>query len=61
MAQGKKDEAMALKEQVTSQAAELDELSKRQEELSEKVTKIMMVIPNIIDPLFLLVRMTQKM
>ena len=50
MAQGKKDEAMALKEQVTSQAAELDELSKRQEELSEKVTKIMMVIPNIIDP-----------
>ncbi|MBQ0135496.1 MAG: serine--tRNA ligase [Oscillospiraceae bacterium] len=50
MAQGKKDEAMALKEQVTSQAAELDELSKRQEELSEKVTKIMMAIPNIIDP-----------
>lgn len=50
MAQGKKDEAMALKEQVTSQAAELEELSKRQDELSEKVTKIMMVIPNIIDP-----------
>ncbi len=50
MAQGKKDEAMALKENVTSQAAELDELSKRQDELTEKVTKIMMLIPNIIDP-----------
>ncbi len=50
MAQGKKDEAMALKEQVTSQAAELEELSKRQDELSEQVTKIMMTIPNIIDP-----------
>ena len=50
MAQGKKDEAMALKEKVTSQAAELDELSKRQDELTEKVTKIMMLIPNIIDP-----------
>lgn len=50
MAQGKKDEAMALKEKVTSQAEELDELSKRQDELTEKVTKIMMLIPNIIDP-----------
>ena len=50
MAQGKKDESMALKEKVTSQADELEALSKRQEELSEQVTKIMMVIPNIIDP-----------
>ncbi len=50
MAQGKKDEAMALKEKVTSQAAELDELSKRQDELTEKVTRIMMLIPNMIDP-----------
>lgn len=50
MAQGKKDEAMALKEKVTSQAEELDELSKRQDELTEKVTRIMMLIPNIIDP-----------
>ena len=50
MGQGKKDEAMALKEKVTSQAEELEELSKRQDELTEKVTKIMMLIPNIIDP-----------
>ena len=50
MAQGKREEGMALKEQVTAQAAELEELSKRQDELTEKVTEIMMRIPNIIDP-----------
>ena len=49
MSQGKREEGMALKEQVTAQAKELDELSKKQDELSEKVTKIMMSIPNIID------------
>ncbi len=49
MAQGKREEGMALKEQVTAQAQELDELSKRQDELSERVTKLMMSIPNIID------------
>lgn len=50
MAQGKKEEGMALREQVKAQAEELEELSKKESELSEKVTKIMMVIPNIIDP-----------
>ena len=50
MAQGKKEEGMALREQVKAQADELEELSKKEGELSEKVTKIMMVIPNIIDP-----------
>ncbi|MBQ6753146.1 MAG: serine--tRNA ligase [Clostridia bacterium] len=50
MAQGKKEEGMALKEQVTAQASELEELSKKQDELTEKVTEIMMRIPNIIDP-----------
>ena len=50
MAQGKKEEGMALREKVKSQADELDELSKRETELNEKVTKIMMTIPNIIDP-----------
>jgi len=50
MGQGKKDEAMALREQVNAQAAELDELSKKQTELTDKVTQIMMIIPNIIDP-----------
>ena len=50
MAQGKKEEGMALREKVKAQADELDELSKRETELNEKVTKIMMTIPNIIDP-----------
>lgn len=49
MAQGKKDEAMQIKEQVTAQAQELDELAKRETELNEEVTKRMMMIPNIID------------
>ena len=50
MAQGKKEEGMALREQVKAQADELDELSKKETELTEKVTKIMMIIPNMIDP-----------
>ena len=49
MAQGKKEECMALKEQVTAQAKELDELAKKESELGERVTKLMMSIPNIID------------
>ncbi len=49
MAQGKREEGMALKEQVTAQAQELDELSRKQDELNERVTKLMMSIPNIID------------
>ncbi len=50
MAQGKKDEAEALKEQVNKDAARLEELEVLEKELGEKVKKIMMVIPNIIDP-----------
>ena len=49
MAQGKREEGMALKEQVTAQAKELDELTKKQDELGKRVTEIMMSIPNIID------------
>lgn len=49
MAQGKKEEGMALREQVKAQAQELEELSVKETELNEKVTQIMMVIPNIID------------
>ena len=49
MAQGKKEEGMALREQVKAQAEELDALSKKETELTEKVTKIMMIIPNMID------------
>lgn len=50
MGQGKKEEAMALKEQVQKDAVRLAELETIEKELSEKVTKIMMAIPNIIDP-----------
>ena len=49
MAQGKKEEGMALREQVKAQADELELLSKKETELTAEVTKIMMTIPNIID------------
>ena len=49
MAQGKKEEGMALKEQVTAQAKELEELAARETELNNEVTQRMMMIPNIID------------
>ena len=50
MGQGKKDEAEAVKAQVNANAARLAELEEQEKELQEKVTKIMMTIPNIIDP-----------
>ena len=50
MGQGKKDEAQEIKEKVNAQSARLAELEKLESELDEKITKIMMVIPNIIDP-----------
>lgn len=50
MGQGKKDEAEEVKKQVNAQAQKLEELAEQEKELSEKVTKIMMTIPNIIDP-----------
>ncbi len=50
MAQGKKEEAEAVKAQVAADSKKLEELSLLEKELEEKVTKIMMVIPNIIDP-----------
>lgn len=50
MAQGKKEEGMALKEEITRQAEQLAELEKKEEDLSAKVTEIMMVIPQMIDP-----------
>ena len=50
MAQGKKEERMALRQKVADQAKELEELTKEANELNEQVTKIMMTIPNIIDP-----------
>jgi len=50
MAQGKKEEAEEMKRKVTESSEKLAELEKEEIELEEKVTKIMMVIPNIIDP-----------
>ena len=50
MAQGKRDEAEEVKAQVSANAARLAELEKLEEKLGEKIKKIMMVIPNIIDP-----------
>ena len=50
MGQGKKEEAEEVKKQVNAQAARLEALAEKEKELNEKVTKIMMVIPNIIDP-----------
>ena len=50
MAQGKKEEAETVKKQVAADAKKLEELSVKEKELDEKVTKIMMIIPNIIDP-----------
>ncbi|MCI8889154.1 MAG: serine--tRNA ligase [Hungatella sp.] len=50
MGQGKKDEAEAVKAQVTANAARLGELEAQEAELEERILKIMMTIPNMIDP-----------
>ena len=50
MAQGKKEEAEAKKAEVAANSKRLQELEVMEKELDEKVTKIMMTIPNIIDP-----------
>ena len=50
MGQGKKDEAEAVKQEVSANSARLAELEEKEGQLSEKITKIMMTIPNIIDP-----------
>ena len=50
MGQGKKEEAEEIKKQVNAQAKTLEELAEKEKELGEKVNKIMMTIPNIIDP-----------
>ncbi len=50
MGQGKKEEAEEVKKQVNAQAKTLEELAEKEKELNDKVLKIMMRIPNIIDP-----------
>jgi seryl-tRNA synthetase len=50
MAQGKKEEAEETKKQVTMQAEKLAKLEEKEVKLQEEIKKIMMIIPNIIDP-----------
>jgi len=50
MAQGKKEEADEIKKQVTDMAEELEALTVKETTLEEEIRKIMLVIPNIIDP-----------
>ena len=50
MAQGKKEEAEELKKQVAANAQRVEELSKEEKEVEERIKTIMMTIPNIIDP-----------
>ena len=50
MGQGKKEEAEAVKAQVSANAARLAELEGAETDLDAKILKMMMTIPNIIDP-----------
>ncbi|MBO5136758.1 MAG: serine--tRNA ligase [Clostridia bacterium] len=50
MGQGKKEEAEAIKAQVTAQADELKALEVQETELEAKLKDVMMKIPNIVDP-----------
>lgn len=61
MAQGKKEEAEELKRKVTESADKMEALSAEEKEVEEKIKKIMMTIPNIIDPSVPIGKMTVKM
>ena len=50
MGQGKKEEAEEVKKQVTEASDHLAELEEKEKDLEERIKKIMMTIPNIIDP-----------
>ena len=50
MAQGKKEDAEEMKKKVSESADRMEALSKEEKEVEEKIKKIMMTIPNIIDP-----------
>ena len=50
MAQGKREGAEVLKQEVQKSAARIEELSAEEKEVEEKLKKNMMIIPNIIDP-----------
>ena len=50
MAQGKRDEAEEAKRKVSEESAALAALEQKEEQFAERIRKIMMTIPNIIDP-----------
>ena len=50
MAQGKKDEAEEIKTEIAKEGDRIDELTAKENVLEEKIKKIMMVIPQMIDP-----------
>ena len=50
MGQGKKEEAEEVKKQVTEASDHLAELEEKEKDLDVRIKKIMMTIPNIIDP-----------
>ena len=50
MAQGKKEEAEEIKTEIAKEGDRIDELTAKENVLEEKIKKIMMVIPQMIDP-----------
>ena len=50
MAQGKREEASKIKEEVAASKSKIEELSAREKEIDEEIKKRMMVIPQMIDP-----------
>ncbi len=50
MAQGKREEAEEVKRKIAEEGSKIDSLSAEEKEVGEKITAIMMRIPNIIDP-----------
>ncbi len=50
MGQGKREEANAVKAEVAADAARIEELSAREKEVEAELHKVMLQIPNIIDP-----------
>ena len=49
MAQGKKEEAMKVKDEIAKEGDRIDALGKEQQALQNEIRKRMMLIPNIID------------
>ena len=49
MSQGKKDEAQEVKKQVQAIAGELEEMERKEAEMTAEIRKRMLVIPNLID------------